>query len=150
MKLKRDDTVMVMVGRDKGKTGKITAVLPAKNQVVVDKINISKRHTKPSDKNPRGGILDLIKPIDISKLMVIDPESGLPARIGYQINDNGVKERVFKVGKQRLANKKAKPKSSVSEKSDIKTDVKDAKVDEVKPVAKKAPAKAPKIEGGDK
>jgi large subunit ribosomal protein L24 len=149
MKLKRDDTVMVMAGRDKGKTGKITAVLPAKNQVIVENINVSKRHTKPSDKNPRGGILDLIKPIDISKLMVIDPESGLPARIGYVINDAGVKERVFKVGAQRLANKKAKPSAKKTTSAD-KSAVVDSKPESDETAPKKTPSKAKKSEGGDK
>lgn len=98
MKLRRDDMVVVITGRDKGKTGKILTVVPKENKVVVEGINVVKKHTKPSQKNPKGGILDVVKAIDVSKLMVIDPKSGKPARIGYNVTAKG-KERVFKVGK---------------------------------------------------
>ncbi len=125
MKLKKEDTVIVIAGRDKGKTGKVLAVLPAQNKVVVENINMSKRHTKPSDKNPRGGILDITKPIDVSKVMVVDPQSGKPARIGYEIKPDGSKERIFKV-------------SANHEKSAKKTEAKKS----AKAPAKKAPAKA--------
>jgi len=118
MKLKRDDNVVVIAGRDKGKTGKVTMVIPADSKVVVEGINISKRHTKPSAKNPRGGILDITKPIDVSKLMVLDPASGLPARIGYSVKADGTKERVFKVS----ANHKSKPKAKTAAKA-AKTEV---------------------------
>lgn len=119
MKLKREDTVMVMAGRDKGKTGRVLAVIPSDNKILVEGINIAKRHTKPSDKNPRGGIIELTKPIDVSKVMVLDPETKLPARIGYKFNADGTKERVFKVGAQRKAAKKAKPaKRETLEKAD--------------------------------
>lgn len=97
MKLKRDDKVMVMAGRDKGRTGKVLAVLPTERRVLVEGVNVVKRATKPSQKNPRGGILDVTKPIDVSKVMVIDPVSGKPARVGYQFDAQGHKERVFKV-----------------------------------------------------
>ncbi len=96
MKLRKGDRVMVLSGRDKGRTGEVTAVLPKQEQVVVSGINVSKRHTKPSQKHPQGGILDLIKPISVSKLMVIDPQTGAPSRIGLRINQDGSKERVFK------------------------------------------------------
>jgi large subunit ribosomal protein L24 len=115
MKLKRDDKVIVILGKDKGKTGTITAVLPAENKVVVENINVFKRHTKPSQKLPRGGILDVTRPIDISKLMVLDPASGKPARIGYLIKADGTKERVFKVSPnhEKAAKKaEAKPKKA--------------------------------------
>ncbi len=131
MKLKREDTVMVMAGRDKGKTGRVLAVIPSDNKVLVEGINIAKRHTKPSDKNPRGGIIELTKPIDASKVMALDPETKLPARIGYKFSADGTKERVFKVGAQRKAVKKAKPaKKETLEKAD---EVSKAK----KPAAKK-------------
>ncbi len=97
MKLKKDDKVTVILGRDKGKTGTILAVIPKLNKIVVENINVVKRHTKPSQKQPRGGILDITKPIDVSKVMVLDPSSGKPARISYEIKADGSKERVFKV-----------------------------------------------------
>jgi len=131
MKLKREDTVMVMAGRDKGKTGRVLAVLPSDGKVLVEGVNIAKRHTKPSDKNPRGGIIELTKPIDVSKVMALDPDTKLPARIGYKFNADGSKERVFKVGAQRKAAKKAKPAAK-------------------KETADKVEKAAPKAKGGKK
>ena len=139
MKLKREDTVMVMAGRDKGKTGRVLAVIPSDNKVLVEGINIAKRHTKPSDKNPRGGIIELTKPIDASKVMVLDPATKLPARIGYAFAADGTKERIFKVGAQRKAAKKAKP---------AKTEAKAEVAPKAKPAAKKPVAK--KTTGGKK
>lgn len=112
MKLRRDDMVIVITGRDKGKTGKIMTVIPKENKVVVEGVNVVKKHTKPSNKNPKGGILDVTKAIDVSKLMVIDPKSGKPARIGYNVTAKG-KERVFKVGKMAAP---AKPKATAKAK----------------------------------
>jgi len=94
-------------------------VLPAQNKVLVENINVVKRHTKPSQKLPRGGILDVTKPIDVSKVMVLDPASGKPARVGYQIKPDGSKERIFKVSSNydRTAKKSeaAKPKKTEAE-----------------------------------
>lgn len=117
MKLRRDDMVVVITGRDKGKTGKVVAVVPKENKVVVEGVNIVKKHTKPSQKQPKGGILDITKAIDVSKLMVIDPKSGKPARIGFNVTAKG-KERIFKVGKMAAP---AKPKK-VEAKKDAKDD----------------------------
>lgn len=112
MKLQRKDKVMVISGRDKGRTGTVSVVLPKTNQVVVDGINVVKRHTKPSQSNPKGGILEITKPINASKVMVLDPGSGKPARIGYKKSKDGKKERVFKVSKF----KAAKPAKKVAAK----------------------------------
>jgi large subunit ribosomal protein L24 len=116
MKLRKDDEVMVMAGKDKGKTGKVLSVFPAENKVLVENLNVIKRATKPSSKNPRGGILEVTKPIDASKLMVLDPETKLPARIGYTFAKDGSKERIFKVSPNREAVKKtAKPAADKTE-----------------------------------
>lgn len=123
MKLRRDDMVVVIAGRDKGKTGKVMVVIPKENKVVVEGINVVKKHTKPSQKNPKGGILDVTKAIDVSKLMVIDPKSGKPARIGYNVTAKG-KERVFRVGKMAAP---AKPKKVEAKKSDDKKEDKEPK-----------------------
>ena len=120
MKLRRDDMVVVITGRDKGKTGKVVAVVPKENKVVVEGVNVIKKHTKPSQKNPKGGILDITKAIDASKVMVIDPKSGKPARISFNVTTKG-KERVFKVGRM------AAPKAKKIEKKDTKEDKKEAK-----------------------
>ncbi len=125
MKLKRDDKVIVILGKDKGKTGTVMAVLPAENKVVVENINVVKRHTKPSNKIPRGGILDVTKPIDVSKLMVLDPASGKPARIGYTVKEDGTKERIFKVSPNfdKVA-KKSETKPKADKKDEAKAESK--------------------------
>jgi len=107
MKLRKDDKVIVIAGKYKGQTGKVLAVYPATGTILVENINVVKRHTKPSDKNPRGGILDITKPIDVSKVMVIDPATEKPARIGYVFKADGTKERIFKVSPNH-GDKKAK------------------------------------------
>lgn len=116
MKLRKDDKVIVMAGRDKGKTGKILAVMPSTNQVVVEGINIAKRATKPNAKYPRGGIIELTKPVPAGKVMVIDPVSGHPARIGYEISKTGEKTRIYKVA----AALASKPKPKAAPKTDTK------------------------------
>ncbi|GAC1602703.1 MAG: hypothetical protein NVS3B29_06230 [Candidatus Saccharimonadales bacterium] len=134
MKLKRDDKVIVILGKDKGKTGTVMAVLPAENKVLVENINVVKRHTKPSNKVPRGGILDVTKPIDASKVMVLDPASGKPARIGYVIKADGTKERIFKVSPNY---------EKAAKKSENKPKAAEAKT-EAKPAAKPKAAAKPK------
>jgi large subunit ribosomal protein L24 len=129
MKLQRDDKVLVLRGRDKGKTGTVLAVLPATHQVVIENLGVVKRHTKPSQKNPRGGILEIAKPIDASKVMVLDPVTGKPARIGYEIKPDGSKERVFKPG--RRAEKTVTKKTAKSE-SKSSADKKPAKTEGTK------------------
>lgn len=105
MKLRKGDKVIVIAGRDKGKSGEITSVLPKEGKVVVNGINVSKRHTKPSQKFPQGGILELTKPIDTSKVMVVDPATGAPSRVGYRITQDGSKERVFRASKYQKVKK---------------------------------------------
>ncbi len=105
MKLRKGDKVVVLAGKDKGKSGEITAVLPKSGKVVVTGINIAKRHTKPSSKFPQGGILELTKPIATSKVMAVDPQTGVPGRVGYRINPDGSKERVFKLSKRKKVKK---------------------------------------------
>jgi large subunit ribosomal protein L24 len=132
MKLRRNDKVIVILGRDKGKTGLVLGVIPKSNQVVVENINVVKRHTKPSQKQPRGGILEITKPIDASKVMVIDPSSNKPARIGYEIKPDGSKERVFKVSgnyekQAKKAEKTQKPAKSTAKDKPAEAEVKAGK-----------------------
>lgn len=93
MKLRKEDKVMVLAGRDRGKTGPITRVLPATEQVVVEGVNIAKRHTKPSNKNPRGGILEITKPLAAAKVALVCPNCKKPTRVGYEVKGKN-KERV--------------------------------------------------------
>ncbi len=123
MKLKRADNIVVIAGKDKGKTGTVSAVLPTENKVLVEGVNVMKRHTKPSAKHPRGGILEISRPIDVSKVMVLDPASGKPARIGYTIKADGSKERIFKVStNHKTAKKQLKPSEEAKAKPAAKKD----------------------------
>lgn len=96
IRLKKGDTVQVLAGKYKGKSGKIVATHPADNKVTVEGINIVKKHVKPNKVHPQGGILDITKPIWVSKVAVVDPTSKKPTRIGYKLDDKGVKTRVYK------------------------------------------------------
>ena len=93
MKIKKGDTVVVISGRDKGKSGEVLRVLPADRRLIVQGIHIARRHTKPRMGDP-GGIVDKELTIDVSNVAHIDPQSGKPTRIGYKILDDGRKVRV--------------------------------------------------------
>lgn len=96
IRLKKGDTVMVRAGKDKGKTGKVTAVHPRENKVTVEGVNIVKKHQKPNREYPQGGIIELTKPIWVSKVGAVDPSTKKTARIGFSIDKDGKKTRVFK------------------------------------------------------
>jgi large subunit ribosomal protein L24 len=93
MKLKVNDKVIVTVGKDRGKDGKVLRTLPSSSNVVVEGVNVFKKHTKPGGKNPRGGIIDLTKPIDASKLALLCPNCNKPTRVGYRVK-GAHKERI--------------------------------------------------------
>lgn len=96
MRIKKGDTVMVRSGKHKGKTGKVTAVHPKLNKVTVEGVNIVKRHQKPTQAKPQGGIMELTKPIWVSKVGLLDNTSKKPSRVGYKIDTKGVKTRFLK------------------------------------------------------
>jgi len=96
IKLKKGDEVVVLAGKYKGKTGKIVTTHPRENKVTVEGINIVKKHVKPNRANPQGGIIEMTKPIWVSKVAIVDPSTKKPARIGYKIDDKGNKTRIFK------------------------------------------------------
>lgn len=96
IRLKKGDTVVVRQGKDKGKTGKITAVHPRENKVTVEGVNIVKKHIKPNRTHPQGGIIEMTKPIWVSKVGIVDPSTKKAVRIGYEVADDGSKKRVFK------------------------------------------------------
>lgn len=89
LKIKKDDTVYVLSGDDRGKTGRVLQVLPAKGRAIVEGVNIVTKATKPSAKHPQGGLIKLEAPIHISKLSLLDPKSGKPTRVGRRRNDDG-------------------------------------------------------------
>ena len=84
MNLVKGDKVIVIAGRDKGKTGTIQKVIPEKNRVVVENVNLRKKTNKPSQKNPDGGIVEIYAPIDASNVMLVDPKTKEPTRIGHK------------------------------------------------------------------
>lgn len=96
IRLKKDDTVMVRVGKYKGKTGKVLAVHRKDNTVTVEGINIVKKHLKPNRQNPQGGIVEITKPMAVSKVGILDPVAKKPSRIGFKLDDQGVKTRLLK------------------------------------------------------
>lgn len=96
IRLRKGDTVVVLSGKYKGKTGKITAIHPADNKVTVEGINVVKRHIKPDRTRPQGGIVELTKPLWVSKVAVVEPGSKKPSRIGYKVDKDGQRTRIYK------------------------------------------------------
>lgn len=96
IKLKKGDKVIVRSGKHRGQTGKITATHPSENKVTVEGINVVKKHVKPNRQHPQGAIVELTKPIWVSKVSIIEPTSKKPSRIGYKVAADGKKARVYK------------------------------------------------------
>lgn len=95
MHVKKGDKVKVISGKEKGKTGTIIASFPKKDRVLVEGLNIVKKHMKPNQANPQGGIVNQEASIHVSNVMLIDPKSGEPTRVGYKVED-GKKIRIAK------------------------------------------------------
>jgi large subunit ribosomal protein L24 len=93
MKIKKGDQIIVTVGRDKGKKGKIKKVFPKDSAVLVPGVNIVKKHEKKRDERNPGGIIESVKPINVAKVAVICPKCGRQTRLGYRIVKN-LKERI--------------------------------------------------------
>ena len=94
MHVRRGDQVQVISGNHKGARGVVLRVIPAKRQVVVEGVNIRKRHQAPSQRNPEGGILSFEAPIHVSNVMLIDPQTDEPTRFRTRIDADGTKERI--------------------------------------------------------
>ena len=95
MKIKRGDTILVIAGKNRNKTGKVTKVIKEKDRIAVEGINIAKKHIKPNRTSPQGGIIDITRPIPVSNAMVICPHCSKATRIGCKITEKG-KLRVCK------------------------------------------------------
>jgi len=93
MKLKKGDQIIVTVGKDKGKKGKVEKVFPKDATVVVPGVNIVKKHEKKRDEQHPGGIIEVVKPIAMGKIALVCPKCNMPTRVGYRIVKNG-KERI--------------------------------------------------------
>jgi large subunit ribosomal protein L24 len=96
IKVKKGDTVKVIAGNDKGKSGKVLEIVKAKSRVIVEGVNIVTKHKKPSAENPEGGIDNTEAGIHISNVMVVDPASGDASRVGRKADDNGKMKRYSK------------------------------------------------------
>lgn len=96
IRLKKDDTVVVIAGKYKGKTGKIVTTHAKLNKVTVEGINIVKKAIKPTQQKPQGGIIEITKPIWVSKVALINPTDKKPTKIGYKFDKDGNKVRVAK------------------------------------------------------
>ncbi|WP_068677148.1 50S ribosomal protein L24 [Oceanobacillus sp. Castelsardo] len=95
MHVKKGDKVKVLSGKDRGKEGVVLEAFPKKERVLVEGVNMIKKHAKPSQENPQGGILNIEAPIHVSNVLPIDPKTGEPTRIGYELRD-GKKVRIAK------------------------------------------------------
>ena len=93
MHVKKGDKVKVLTGKDRGKEGVILEAFPKKDRVLVEGVNMVKIHAQPSQDNPQGGILNVEAPIHVSNVLPIDPKSGEPTRVGYEVRD-GKKIRI--------------------------------------------------------
>jgi len=95
LKIKRGDTVQVISGKEKGRRGEVREVIPKKNRVVIEGINERTRHARPSQQNQQG-LYTFYAPVDVSNVMLVDPNSGEPTKVGYRFTDSGEKVRVGK------------------------------------------------------
>jgi large subunit ribosomal protein L24 len=94
MKIRKNDTVLIIAGKDKGKKGKVRKALPKIGKVSVEGLNMIKRHSKTKGQTKQGGIIELEAPLAISKVMLICTKCAKPARVGYRILDDGKKARI--------------------------------------------------------
>jgi large subunit ribosomal protein L24 len=101
MKIRKHDTVMVIAGNSRGKSGKVLKVYPEKLRIIVEGVNIIKRHTRPSQKNPQGGIVQREAPIHVSNVMLLDPKSNEVTRVGTRtvVDETTGKKRRMRVAK---------------------------------------------------
>jgi large subunit ribosomal protein L24 len=96
IRIKTGDTVMVRSGKFKGRTGKVLSVHPKENKLRVEGVNVVKRHMKPTQARPQGGVLELTKPIWVSKVGLLDNSAKKASRVGYKTDAKGNKIRVLK------------------------------------------------------
>jgi large subunit ribosomal protein L24 len=94
MKIRKGDRVQVLTGKDRGKTGTVTRSIPARGKVIVDGVNIAKKHQKPTSATTQGGIIDKEMPIPVANVAIVCNGCGKPTRIGYRFEGDGTKVRV--------------------------------------------------------
>ncbi|MPM30397.1 50S ribosomal protein L24 [bioreactor metagenome] len=96
LSIKKDDTVIVLSGKDKGKKGKVLRAIPDEGKVIVEKVNMVSRHTKPKKEGEEGGIIKKEAPLYVSKVMRLCPKCGKPSRMGHKVQASGKKVSVCK------------------------------------------------------
>jgi len=96
MRVVKNDTVKILSGKYSGKTGKVLKVFPDQDRLIVEGVNIIKKHTKPSQKNQQGGIVEKESSIHVSNVMIIDPKTNEPTRVGFKFLEDGTKVRISK------------------------------------------------------
>lgn len=102
MKIKKGDNVMVISGKDKGKAGKVLQVFPQDGRIVVDGVNTTVKHAKTRKEGEKGQKIDYFGPISASNVMLIDPKSGKPTRVGYKLMEDGRKVRMARKSKETI------------------------------------------------
>jgi large subunit ribosomal protein L24 len=102
LRIRRDDTVMVMAGKDKGKTGKVVRVMPKVKKAVIENINVVKKSVKKSDTYPQGGYVELEKPVAMANLMLVDKKSSKPTRFTVKVLKDKSKERISVASKETI------------------------------------------------
>lgn len=95
-RVKREDIVMVISGKDRGKKGKVLKTIPSENKIIVEGVNFTKKHQRPTNQYREGGIIERESPIYVSKVMVVCPNCDKPTRIAHKILENGEKVRACK------------------------------------------------------
>jgi large subunit ribosomal protein L24 len=104
MKIRKDDNVIVLTGKDKGKTGKVIRAFPSDNLIIVAGINIRKVHKRATKSGQKGQIIDQASPLNVSNVMLIDPKTSKGTRVGYEVKD-GKKFRIAKKSGATLSDK---------------------------------------------
>jgi large subunit ribosomal protein L24 len=96
LKIKKGDRVQVLTGKDRGKTGNVTRAIPETGKVIVDGVNVAKKHQKATKATMQGGIIDKDMPIPVANVAIVCPSCSKPTRVGYKIDGDGTKVRVCK------------------------------------------------------
>ena len=102
MRIKKDDTVIVLAGKDKGKTGKVLKAFPKKGRVIVEGVNIVKKHLKPKNNNGNGEIIETEAPIHVSNVMLVDPKTKKPTKVKIDKDSKGKKIRISKKSNEKI------------------------------------------------
>lgn len=95
MKIKKGDTILIMIGKDKGKQVKVSGVYPVENKIIAENINVKKKHQRPKKAGQKGSVINIPAPFDASNAMLVCPKCQIPTRVGYKITDKS-KSRICK------------------------------------------------------